>query len=125
MPEVVDAPKRGRGRPKLSAEQLIANKIAAQERRKAERQVASARFATERSAAKEAKAIERQRLKDEAKANAPSKEVIPKRPVYKDAQSPEWYAQYVKEKVAYEEYIKTKNKGVLQTFVGERVFRFD
>lgn len=124
MAESVDAPKRGRGRPKLSAEQLIANKIAAQERRKAERQAASARFADERTALKQAKALERQRLKDEAKAKT-IKEIIPKKPVYKDAQSPEWYAQYVKEKIAYDEYLSKNTSKVIQTFVGKTIFRFD
>lgn len=83
MAEVVDAPKRGRGRPKLSPEQKKVKPV---------RQPA---------------------------------EVEPKKPVYKDAQSPEWYAQYVKEKIAYDAYCTAKGKGVIQTFTGERVFRFD
>jgi len=107
---VVEKPKRGRGRPKLSPEQLAANKAAAQAKRKADRQRASALFAEERAAVKRQKAEERQRLKDEAKANAPPKEIIPKNPVYKDAQPPEFYEQYQREKVAYNNYLATRNR---------------
>lgn len=107
---VVEKPKRGRGRPKLSAEQLAANKAAAQAKRKAERQRASNLFAETRALAKQQKAEERQRLRDEAKANAPPKEVVPRKPVYKDAQPPEFYDQYQKEKVAYDNYIATRNR---------------
>lgn len=107
---VVEKPKRGRGRPKLTAEQLAQNKAAAQAKRKAERQRASALFAEDRQRAKQQKAEERQRLKDEAKANAPPKEVVPKNPVYKDAQPPEFYDQYQREKVAYNNYIATRNR---------------
>jgi len=107
---IVEKPKRGRGRPKLSAEQLAANKAAAQEKRKVERQRASALFAETRALAKQQKAEERQRLRDEAKANAPPKEVVPRKPVYKDAQPPEFYDQYQKEKVAYDNYIATRNR---------------
>lgn len=107
---IVEKPKRGRGRPKLSAEQLEANKAAALLKRKEERRRASAGLAEFRQQQKEAKAAERQRLKDEAKANAPPREVVPKKPVYKDAQPPEFYDQYQKEKVAYDNYIATRNR---------------
>lgn len=107
---VVEKPKRGRGRPKLSAEQLAANKAAAQAKRKEDRRRESAGFAELRQQQKEAKAAERQRLKDEAKANAPPKVVEPKKPVYKDAQPPEFYVQYQREKVAYDNYIATRNR---------------
>lgn len=124
---VVEKPKRGRGRPKLSAEQLAANKAAAQEKRKVDRQKASALFAETRALAKQQKAEERQRLKDEAKANAPPKEVIPKKPVYKDAQPPEFYDQYRRDKVAWDNYVLTRNRNNsgIQTFAGGEVFRFD
>jgi hypothetical protein len=107
---IVEKPRRGRGRPKLSAEQLAANKAAAQAKRKEERQKASAGFAEVRAQMKEAKAAERQRLRDEAKANAPQKEEVPRKPVYKDGQSPEWYADYQQKKVAYDAYILTRNR---------------
>jgi hypothetical protein len=115
---VVEKPKRGRGRPKLSTEQLAANKSAAQEKRKVDRQKASALFAEERALAKQQKAEERQRLKDEAKANAPQREVEPKKPVYKDAQSPEFYEDYQKRMVAYNNFIATRNRrdGGIQYF---------
>lgn len=125
--EVVEKPKRGRGRPKLSPEQLAANKAAAQAKRKEDRQRASAGFAEMRAEAKKRKAEERQRLKDEAKANAPPKEVIPKKPVYKDAQPPEFYDQYRRDKVAWDNYVLTRNRNNsgIQTFAGGEVFRFD
>ena len=107
--EPVVKPKRGRGRPKLSAEQLATNKAAAQAKRKADRQRASASFAEERAAVKRQKAEERQRLKDEAKANAPPKFVEPENPVYKDYQTPEWYEEYQRKKVIRNNYIATRN----------------
>jgi len=116
--EPVVKPRRGRGRPKLSAEQLAANKAAAQAKRKEDRQKASAGFAEERAAVKRQKAEERQRLKDEAKANAPQREVVPRKPVYKDAQSPEFYEDYQQKMVAYNNYIATRNRagGGIQYF---------
>lgn len=125
--EVVEKPKRGRGRPKLSPEQLAANKAAAQAKRKEDRQRVSAGFAEARAEAKKRKAEERQRLKDEARANAPPKEVIPKKPVYKDAQPPEFYDQYRRDKVAWDNYVLTRNRNNsgIQTFSGGEVFRFD
>jgi hypothetical protein len=69
----------------------------------------------------------RPKLLPEQKKTKPKETPEPKMPVYKDAQSPEWYENWVKEKVAYNEYIETHNlrRGAIQTFVGERVFRFD
>jgi len=45
-------------------------------------------------------------------------EVEPKNPVYKDAQSPEWYENWVKEKVAYNNYVETHNlrRGAIEFF---------
>ena len=115
---VVEKPRRGRGRPKLSAEQLAANKAAAQAKRKEDRQRVSAGFAELRQQQKEAKAAERQRLKDEAKANAPPKEVVPRKPVYPDAPTPEQAERYQRERVAYNNYIATRNRagGGIQYF---------
>jgi hypothetical protein len=106
---VVEKPKRGRGRPKLSPEQLAMNKLAAQAKRKEDRQKASAKFADDRRAIKEAKAAERQRLKEEAKANAPQREVVPRKPVPVDAPTPEQAETYQREKVAYNNYIARRN----------------
>jgi hypothetical protein len=108
---VVEKPRRGRGRPKLSAEQLAANKAAAQAKRKEDRQRASAAFAEERAAVKKQKAEERQRLKDEAKANAPPREVIPKMPVPVDYPTPEQAEEYQRMKVARINYMATRNMG--------------
>jgi len=108
---VVEKPRRGRGRPKLSAEQLAANKAAAQAKRKEDRQRASASFAEERAAVKQQKAEERQRLKDEAKANAPPREVIPKMPVPVDYPTPEQAEEYQRRKIARINYMATRNMG--------------
>jgi hypothetical protein len=115
---IVEKPKRGRGRPKLSTEQLAANKAAAQAKRKEDRQRASALFAEDRKQAKEQKAAERQRLKDEAKANAPPKVVEPKNPTWLPGQSPEWYDDWQQKKVAYNNYVLTRNRanGGIQFF---------
>jgi hypothetical protein len=45
-------------------------------------------------------------------------EVEPKNPVYKDAQSPEWYENWVREKVAYNNYVETHNlrRGAIEFF---------
>lgn len=106
---VVEKPRRGRGRPKLSPEQLAANKAAAQEKRKADRQKASAGFAEARALAKQKKAEERQRLKEEAKANAPPREIVPKKPVPVDYPTPEQAEAYQRDKVAWINYLATRN----------------
>ena len=68
----------------------------------------------------------RPKLLPEQKKVKPKESPEPKMPVWKDAQSPEWYAQWVKEKLAYLDYVsKHKTTGAIQTFVGERIFRFD
>lgn len=66
-------------------------------------------------------------LPEQRKTKPKSEEPEPKMPVWKDAQSPEWYENWVKEKLVYLKYIETNNlrRGAIQTFVGERFFRFD
>ena len=73
MPESVDPPRRGRGRPKLLPEQ---------------------------------------------KKTRPKETPEPKNPVWKDAQSPEWYENWVREKVAYNEYVEANNlrRGAIEFF---------
>ena len=119
---IVEKPKRGRGRPKLSAEQLAANKAAAQAKRKADRQRASAAFAETREAVKKQKAAERQRLKDEAKANAPVREVEPKMPILPDYPTQEQSEEYQRKKVIRNNWIATRNMrgGGIQITPGER-----
>lgn len=58
----------------------------------------------------------RPKLLPEQKKTKPKPE--PKNPVYKDAQSPEWYENWVKEKVAYNEYVEAHNlrRGAIEFF---------
>jgi hypothetical protein len=57
-------------------------------------------------------------LPEQKKAPKSTADVEPKNPVWKDAQSPEWYAQWVKEKVAYNEYVEANNlrRGAIEFF---------
>ena len=54
----------------------------------------------------------------EQKKTKPKETPEPKNPVWKDAQSPEWYAQWVREKVAYNEYVEANNlrRGAIEFF---------
>ena len=60
----------------------------------------------------------RPKLLPEQKKTKSVPPVVPKNPLYKDAQSPEWYENWVKEKLAYNEYVETHNlrRGAIEFF---------
>lgn len=60
----------------------------------------------------------RPKLLPEQRKTKPKESPEPKNPVWKDAQSPEWYENWVKEKVAYNEYVETHNlrRGAIEFF---------
>jgi hypothetical protein len=57
-------------------------------------------------------------LPEQKKTKPKSEEPEPKMPVWKDAQSPEWYENWVKEKLVYLDYIEANNlrRGAIEFF---------
>jgi hypothetical protein len=126
---VVEKPKRGRGRPRLSDEEKARSKAAALERRKEKRKQESAGKAGEREEEKQRKQRERdarrqeeedarQRAREEREADTP--------PVAPIRGSPEDYDEYARKKKVYIERVNQRNLATsyARNEGGQRVLSF-